>query len=84
MVTVLTTTPTTIACQNPAVFLWLTYLTLSLAAGIMIGDVTGIVYNLLGGEMTTRFGLKVVTVGAIAGSVFGYFRRDLHKEEVAE
>jgi hypothetical protein len=63
---------------------WLTYLTLFVAAGILIGDVTSIVYNLLGGEMTTRFALKVLTVGAIAGSVFGYFRRDLRKEEVPE
>ena len=63
---------------------WLTYLTLFVAAGILIGDVTGIVYNLLGGEMTTRFLLKVLTVGAIAGSVFAYFRRDLGREEVAE
>jgi hypothetical protein len=63
---------------------WLTYLTLFVAAGILIGDVTSIVYNLLGGEVTTRFLLKVLTVGAIAGSVFGYFRRDLRKEEVPE
>ena len=63
---------------------WLTYVTLFVAASILIGDVTSIVYNLLGGELTTRFMLKVLTVGAIAGSVFGYFRKDLGKEEVAE
>ena len=63
---------------------WLTYLTLFVAASILIGDVTSIVYNLLGGEVTTRFVLKVLTVGTIAGSVFGYFRRDLRKEEVPE
>ncbi len=61
---------------------WLTYLTLFVAAGILIGDVTGIVYNLLSGEMTTRFVLKVLTVAAIAGSVFGYFLIDLREEEV--
>ena len=61
---------------------WLTYLTLFVAAGILIGDVTGIVYNLLSGEMTTRFVLKVLTVAAIAGSVFGYFLMDLREEEV--
>jgi hypothetical protein len=63
---------------------WLTYLTLFVAAGILVGDVTGIVYNPLGGEMTTRFVLKVLTVGTIAGAVFGHFRRDLRKEEVPE
>jgi hypothetical protein len=61
---------------------WLTYLTLFVAAGILLGDVTGIVYNLLSGEMTTRFVLKVLTVAAIAGSVFGYFLMDLREEEV--
>jgi hypothetical protein len=63
---------------------WLTYLTLFVAAGILVGDVTMVVYNVLGGEMTTRFALKVLTVGAIAGSVFGYFHRDLRREEVVE
>lgn len=63
---------------------WLTYMTLFVAAGILIGDVTTVVYNLLGGEMTTRFVLKALTVGAIAGSIFGYFVRDLKKEEVTE
>ena len=63
---------------------WLTYLTRFVAAGILIGDVTSIVYNLLGGEVTTRFVLKVLTVGAITGAVFGYFVGDLRKEEVAE
>jgi hypothetical protein len=63
---------------------WLTYLTLFVAASILIGDVTSIVYNLLGGELTTRFVLKVLTVGVIAGAVFAHFRRDLRKEEVPE
>lgn len=63
---------------------WLTYLTLFVAAGFLIGDVTGLVYNLLGGDLTTRFALKVLTVGAIAGSVFVHLRRDLRNEEVVE
>jgi hypothetical protein len=63
---------------------WLTYLTLFVAAGILIGTMTSIVYNLLGGEITMRFVLRVFTVGAIAGTVFGHFLRDLRKEEVVE
>ena len=62
---------------------WLTYLTLFVAAGILIGVVTSIIYSLLGGEMTTNSVLKVLTVGAITGSVFGYFLRDIRKAEVA-
>ena len=60
---------------------WLTYLTLFVAAGFLVGDATGVVYNLLSGEMTTRFVLKVTTVAAIAGSVFAYLVHDLRKDE---
>ncbi|MDN5782221.1 MAG: DUF5671 domain-containing protein [Luteimonas sp.] len=62
---------------------WLTYLTLFLAAIALICDVTTLVYNLLGGELSMRFVLKVLVVGAIAGSIFGYYLRDLRREEVA-
>ena len=60
---------------------WLTYLTLFVSAAAIIGDLTALVYNLLGGELTLRFVLKVVVVGLIAGSVFGYYLRDLRREE---
>jgi hypothetical protein len=61
---------------------WLTYLTLFLAVVALICDVTTLVYNLLGGELSVRFVLKVVVVGAIAGSVFGYYLWDLRRGEV--
>lgn len=61
---------------------WLTYLTLFLAVVALVCDVTTLVYNLLGGELSVRFVLKVVVVGAIAGSVFGYYLWDLRREEV--
>src|SRR5690606_24447125 len=64
-----------------AVRRWLTYLTLFLAAGIVIGDLIAAVYNLLGGELTLRFALKVLVVGAIAGTVFAYYLIDLRREE---
>ncbi|HEX7156554.1 MAG TPA: DUF5671 domain-containing protein [Burkholderiaceae bacterium] len=60
---------------------WLTYCTLFLAAGVLIGDLTVLVYNVLGGETTIRFFLKVITVGAIAGTIFGYYLWDLRHEE---
>lgn len=61
---------------------WLTYLTLFIAAIILVGDLTTLVYNLLGGELSARFLLKVLVVGAIAGTVFGYYLWDLRHEEV--
>mgnify|MGYP001032172840 CR=1 FL=1 len=60
---------------------WLTYLTLFIAAGVIIGDLITLVYNLLGGELTVRFVLKVITVALISGAVFGYYLWDLRREE---
>ncbi|MFQ5742209.1 MAG: DUF5671 domain-containing protein [Acidobacteriota bacterium] len=60
---------------------WLTYLTLFIAAGFLIGDFTGLVYNLLGGELAARFVLKVFTIALIAGTIFGYYLWDLRLEE---
>lgn len=64
-----------------AVRRWLTYVTLFLAAGIVIGDLITAVYNVLGGELTLRFALKVLVVGAISGTVFAYYLLDLRREE---
>ncbi|HKI85809.1 MAG TPA: DUF5671 domain-containing protein [Thermoanaerobaculia bacterium] len=63
---------------------WLTYLTLFIASGVIIGDLIALVYNLLGGELTVRFILKVLVVAAIAGTVFGYYLRDLRRVEMDE
>jgi len=60
---------------------WCTYLTLFVAVGFLIGDGMSLVYNLLGGELTTRFVLKSLVVGAIAGSMLAYYLRDLRPEE---
>jgi hypothetical protein len=64
-----------------AVRRWLTYLTLFLAAGVLIGDMVVLVNTLLGGGATARFLLKVLVVAAIAGTVFGYYLADLRGEE---
>lgn len=60
---------------------WLTYVTLFIAATVLIGDVTTLIYNLLGGELTMRFVLKVVTVALIAGTAFTYYLGDLRIDE---
>ena len=60
---------------------WLTYWTLFVAASALIGDVTTLVYNLLGGELTVRFVLKIATVGLMAGTAFTYYLRDLRLDE---
>ncbi len=60
---------------------WLTYLTLFLGAGVLIGDLIALVNGVLSGELTTRFVLKVAVVAAIAGTIFGYYLIDLRKDE---
>jgi hypothetical protein len=60
---------------------WLTYLTLFVAAVVLIADMTTLVNNVLGGELTLRFLLKVLVAAVIAGTVFGYYLWDLRKEE---
>lgn len=63
---------------------WLTYLTLFIAAAVLIGDLTMLVHNLLSGGLTVRFVLKVLTVGLIAGAIFVYYLRDLRQDEMSE
>ena len=60
---------------------WLTYLTLFLAAVVLVGDMITLVYNVLGGELTVRFVLKVLVAALIAGSIFGWYLVDLRREE---
>ena len=60
---------------------WLTYLTLFLAALTLVGDLTTLVYNMLGGELSTRFLLKVLSLALVGLSVFGYYLWDLRREE---
>jgi len=60
---------------------WLTYITLFVAAGVIIGDLITLVTNLLSGDLTLRFILKVLTVFVIAATIFGYYLWDLRQEE---
>jgi len=60
---------------------WLTYLTLFVASGALIGDLATLVYNVLAGELTIRITLKVAVVVLIAGAVLGYYLSDLRKDE---
>ncbi|MEK7193574.1 MAG: DUF5671 domain-containing protein [Patescibacteria group bacterium] len=66
--------------RNLRIRRWLIYFTLFVTALIIIGDLVGLVYGLLGGlELTLRFILKVLTVLFITGSVFWYYLWDIRK-----
>ncbi|MCE9644246.1 DUF5671 domain-containing protein [Candidatus Parcubacteria bacterium] len=58
---------------------WLVYLTLFLAGAIAAGDLITIIYYFLDGrDLTTAFLLKALSVFVVAGTVFGYYYRELH------
>ena len=59
--------------RTSAVRKWLTYLTLFVAACVIVGDLIALLNGLLSGELSVRLALKVLTVGGIAGSIFGYY-----------
>jgi hypothetical protein len=60
---------------------WLTYLTLFVAGAFLIGDAATLVYNLLGGELTIRFVLKVATIAVVAGGIFTFFLSEMRQDE---
>jgi len=59
----------------------LTFVTLFLSAVALTGDVIAVVYNFLGGELTTRLVLKVLVVAVIAGSIFAYYLLELRADD---
>jgi len=59
---------------------WLSYLTLFGAAVVLVIDLASLIYNVLGGELTTRLFLKVLTVDAVADGVLSFFL-DLRSDE---
>lgn len=61
---------------------WLLYLTLFLAAIAIVVDLATLIYNFLGGELSARFILKVLSVALVAGGILSYYILDLRREGV--
>ncbi len=68
--------------RNLRIRKWLIYFTLFAAALIIIGDLVALINNLLNGELTVRFLLKVLVVFFVAGSIFFYDFWDLKKYKI--
>jgi hypothetical protein len=60
---------------------WLTWLTLAIAACIIVGDLIYLLYSLLSGELTTRFILKALIVGLIAAAIFTYYLVEMRRDD---
>jgi len=59
---------------------WLIYLTLFVASLVIIGDLVSVINTFLGGEITTRFVLKALSILVVAAVIFGYYLDDVRKE----
>jgi hypothetical protein len=69
--------------RNSALRRWLTYMTMLVAAAVIVGDVITLVYNALSGDLTLRFILKVLVVLGIAGAGFGYYTWSIRADDAA-
>ncbi len=58
---------------------WLLYLTLFLAAVLIIGDVVTLLYNFLQGDLTVPFILKILSVLIVAAAVFWHYLYELKR-----
>ena len=58
--------------KDLAIRKWFNYLTLFLAGGTIVGDLIAFLNSFLGGEITTRFVLKVLAILLVIGFVFIY------------
>src|SRR5882724_11149704 len=59
---------------------WLIYFTLFIATLVIIGDLISLIFHFLEGGLSVQFGLKVLSVFAIAGSVFLYYGWNLKRD----
>lgn len=62
-----------------AVRKWLAYLTLFLTGAAVVTDLVVLVNTFLGGEITSRFIWKALSVLVVSGAVFWYYIYDLRK-----
>jgi hypothetical protein len=74
----------TAAARETAVRRWMAYLSLLLASSCLIGNLIGVIYTLLSGDLTLRFCLKAGTIAVVAGAVLAYVRRTLAELDAEE
>lgn len=59
---------------------WLLYFTLFATILVIVSDLVTLIWRFLGGEITPRFVLKVITILVVAAAVFIYYGWNLRKE----
>jgi len=66
--------------HNSGIYRWLTYLMLLVSALTILGALVRLIFGFLNGDQTWRIALKILTVMAIAGCIFGYYFYDLRRK----
>jgi len=59
---------------------FLVYLTLFVSGAFIAGDLIAVLYTFLGGEVTVRFILKVLSILVVMSLAFGYYLYDLRRD----
>lgn len=67
--------------RDSALRRWLTYLILFVSFLVFAGYLVGFIISFLNGELTLKFLLKVITVLAIAATVFSFYFYDIARKE---
>lgn len=70
--------------HDSGIYKWLTYLMLLVSSLTIIGSVIALITNFLDGNYTLPFILKMITVIAIASTIFGYYLYDLRRKDYAK
>jgi len=52
---------------------WVTHFVIIVAAAVLVGDIIGLIYNLLEGEFASRVILKVLSIAVIAASIIVFY-----------
>ena len=60
---------------------WFIYFTLFIAGATVAGDIIALVNTYLGGEISSRFIWKILSVFVVAGIIFAYYFYDLRRAE---
>ncbi len=68
--------------RNLGIRRWLTFITLFLTGVAIAIDLIVLINSFLGGEISVRFGLKVLAMLVVTASVFGYYLWDLRGNDL--
>jgi hypothetical protein len=72
------------ARRTSAVRKWLTYLTMFVAACVLIGTLITVIADVLGGQLAIAFVLKTAVVLGISGATFGFYRWEIRSADAVQ